>query len=355
MPVPRRDLDATRERLLAWFEARLPRARGLRLSELTGPGTTGFSNDTLLFDLAWREDGRDVKRELVVRIEPGGTRVFPDYDLGQQFRVMRALAATDVPVPAVLWQEDDARVLGAPFYVMARVEGLIPPDTPPYHAQGWMAEIRPQERASIWWSGVEVLTRIHRLDWRRLRVLEGPRPGASPLRAQLGQYRKFLDWAAQGRRHPASEAGLAWLERFAPPVPEPVALCWGDSRLGNMVFRDGRCVAVLDWEMATLANPVQDLAWWLFFDEHHSAGCGVPRLAGLPSPAETLARYQDRVGRALEHLAYYDVFAAFRFSVIMIRVATQLAEAGLLPPDSDFGANNICTRMLEERLARVGA
>jgi aminoglycoside phosphotransferase (APT) family kinase protein len=355
LPVPRRDLAATRERLRAWFAAKLPRAEQLSLSELRGPGGTGFSNDTLLFDLVWREDGRAGRRELVVRIEPGGVRVFPHYDLRQQFRVLRALAGTDVPVPEVLWYEDDPAVLGAPFYVMARVAGRIPSDTPPYHAEGWLAELATAERAHLWWSGIETLVRIHRLDWRRLGVVEDVRPGASPLRAQLEDYRKFLDWAAQGRPHPASEAGLDWLEARAPAASEPRALCWGDARLGNMIFRDGRCVAVLDWEMVTLGNPAQDLAWWLFFDDHHSAGCGLPRLAGLPSAAETVARYEELAGRPVEHLAYYDVFAAFRFSVIMIRVAAQLADAGLLPPDSDFGASNICTRMLEERLARAGA
>jgi aminoglycoside phosphotransferase (APT) family kinase protein len=345
----------TRERLRAWFAARLPRAGEIHLSELGGPGGTGFSNDTLLFDLVHREDGGEIRRELVVRIEPRGVRVFPHYDLRRQFQVLRALAGTDVPVPEVLWLEDDPRVLGAPFYVMSRVAGRIPSDTPPYHAQGWVAELAPAERTQLWWSGIETLARIHRLDGQALGVVENTRSGASPLRAQLEDYRKFLDWAAQGRPHPASEAGLAWLEARAPGPPEPRALCWGDARLGNMIFRDGRCVAVLDWEMATLGNPAQDLAWWLFFDEHHSAGCGIPRLAGLPSREETVARYQGLVGREVEHLAYYDVFAAFRFSVIMIRVATQLAEAGLLPPGSDFGASNACTRMLEERLARAEA
>jgi aminoglycoside phosphotransferase (APT) family kinase protein len=354
VPVPKRDLAATRERLLAWFAAKLPRARALELSELTGPGATGFSNDTLLCDLAWREGARQIRRELVVRIAPGGIRVFPHYDLDQQFRVLRALAATDVPVPEALWQEADPGVLGAPFYVMARVPGRIPPDTPPYHSGGWVAELAAGERARLWWSGIETLARIHRLDGRRLGVI-ATRPGVSPLRAQLDDYRRFLDWAAPGKPHPASEAGLAWLERRAPARPEPEGLCWGDARLGNMIFRDARCVAVLDWEMVTLGNPVQDLAWWLFFDDHHSAGCGLPRLSGFPTPEETVARYEDLTGRRVEHLAYYDVFAAFRFSVIMIRVAAQLADAGLLPPDSDFGANNICTRMLEERLARVGA
>lgn len=354
MPAPRRDLEQTRKQVLAWLPARLPGATEIDVSELTGPGATGFSSDTLMFDLRWKEGGREQCRELVLRIEPAGVGIFPDYDVDLQFRVMRALAATDVPVPAVLWQEKDPGILGSPFYLMERVAGRIPPDSPPYHGQGWVTEISPAERSSIWWSGLEILARIHGLDWRALGVLPAPQKGTTPLGAQLDYYRRFLGWAAQGGSYPASEAGLAWLERHRPQGEEPAALCWGDSRLGNMIFREGRCVAVLDWEMVTLGNPAQDVAWWLFFDEHHSTGCGIPRLEGIPSAEETVARYEQWAGRPLQHLAYYDVFAAFRFSVIMIRVAQLLGDLGILPAESDFAANNICTRMLLEKLERAG-
>ena len=133
-----------------------------------------------------------------------------------------------------------------------------------------------------------------------------------------------------------------------------MGLCWGDSRLGNMIFRDGRCVAVLDWEMATLGNPAQDLAWWLFFDEHHSAGVGAPRLAGLPERDETIARYRELSGIDPQHLDYYDLFACFRFTAILGRLGQQLKLHGVLPPESDFEVNNTSSKMLEARLARVG-
>ena len=77
---------------------------------------------------------------------------------------------------------------------------------------------------------------------------------------QLDDYERYLDWASEGRPHPISQLGLAWLRRNRPAGREPVSLCWGDSRLGNMMFRDSRCVAVLDWEMVTLGNPEQDFA-----------------------------------------------------------------------------------------------
>jgi aminoglycoside phosphotransferase (APT) family kinase protein len=351
MPTPVRDLTLTRQRLATWLATQLPQAENLRLSELTGPSNTGFSNDTLMLDLHHEEHGQARHESLVVRIKPTGFQVFPEYDLRRQYRVMQLLASTDVPVPELRWFEVDETVLGAPFYVMTRIDGQVPTDNPPYHVGGWVTEIAPQDRATIWWSGLEVLARIHRLDWRALgfgSVLAASE--ADPLARQLDEYERFLAWAARGKPQPVSEAALDWLRDHRPRGPEPLALCWGDARIGNMIFRDYRCVAVLDWEMATLANPEQDLAWWLFLDRHHSEGLDAPRLPGFPSRGDTVARYQELTGHRLRHLDYYEVFAGFRFAVIMIRVTQQMIRQGLLPPDSDFESNNLVTRLLVKML-----
>jgi aminoglycoside phosphotransferase (APT) family kinase protein len=353
VPAPHeRDLEQTRERLERWLVARHASALELQVGPLAGPQGTGFSSDTLMFELRVREPGGESKRELVVRLEPRGFRIFPHYDVARQHRLLRALADTGVPVPRTLWLERSPEPLGAPFYVMERVEGRIPGDTPPYHAEGWVTRIDDAERAALWWSGLEALARIHGLGWERLGLafVGAPEREGTPLERQLDAYERFLAWAARGRPQPAAEAGLAWLRRQRPREPEPVVLCWGDARLGNMIFRDGRCVAVLDWEMATLGSPEADLAWWLFFDRHHSEGCGVPRLAGFPSREETLARYEAWTGHRVRHLHYYEVFAAFRFSVIMIRLAQQLVRYGLLPEDSEFERSNIATHLLRQLL-----
>jgi aminoglycoside phosphotransferase (APT) family kinase protein len=142
---------------------------------------------------------------------------------------------------------------------------------------------------------------------------------------------------------------LSWLEEHRPPEGQ-ATLCWGDARIGNMVFDGARCVAVLDWEMATVADPEQDLGWWIFMDHHHSAGCGVPRLPGFPSREATIARWAELIGREPRNVSYYEVFAAFRFSVIMIRVAQQLVAAGLLAEDSTFETDNTATRLLASML-----
>ena len=96
---PGRDLELTRTRLTAWLADRLPQARDLALSTLASPSTSGYSNDTLLFDATWREGGATQQRSLVARIEPTGLTVFPAYDLGREFRLLQILAGTDVPVP----------------------------------------------------------------------------------------------------------------------------------------------------------------------------------------------------------------------------------------------------------------
>ena len=99
MPAPHgRDLEQTGKRLLEWFSAKLPEAEGIDLADLSGPGTTGFSNDTLMFDLSYRQGGRERSEPLVARIQPTGYQVFPEYDLARQFRVQQSLGETEVPV-----------------------------------------------------------------------------------------------------------------------------------------------------------------------------------------------------------------------------------------------------------------
>ena len=371
-------LEATRARFAEWLATKLPLATGIAVGPLTRPMSTGFSNDTLFADIAWRQDGAARSLAAVVRLEPGGATVFPGYDLAAQFRIMEILGGTDVPVPRTFWLEDDGGVLGAPFYVMERVDGRIPTDTPPYHVGGWMTEISPEERTSMWWSGVEALARIHRLDPTVLDFLAPTPPGRAALPSlatgartaalvtrdgapattatgalerQLEYYERYVAWAGEGRPQPTCDAALEWLVAHRPRDRGETGLCWGDARLGNMIFRDGRCVAVLDWEMAALGDPEQDLAWWLYFDRHHSEGCDADRLAGIPTREETVGRYREWTGRAVRDLEYYEIFAAFRFAAIMIRVAHQLVARGILTPDSDFETNNTATRLLAKMLA----
>jgi len=352
MPVPRRDLDETRLRLLDWLRGRLPRARGIEVSPLTGPAATGFSNDTLLFDLAWEEDGRREQRALVCRVQPTGLGVVPRYDVAQQYRVMDALRATAVPVPAMLWLEPDPAPLGSPFFVMERVVGRIPSDTPPYHSGGWVTEIAPAERCALWESAVDALAEIHRQEPAALGLdfLDAPPPETDTVAWQLEHWTRYYEWVVDGERQPTLDAALDWLHARRPRGGGVPRLSWGDARIGNMIFRDGRCVAVLDWEMATLGPPEMDLGWFLYMDRHHSDGVGAARLPGFPGRAETVARWEQRVGRPALDLAWWEAFAGFRFAAIIIRVAQQMIRFGVLQPDSTFPVDNTASRLLAREL-----
>jgi aminoglycoside phosphotransferase (APT) family kinase protein len=349
MPVPdQRDPGLTCSLLQGWLRDRLPPAEGLIVTGLRTPSGSGFSGETLLFDAEWTERGVRRRQPLVARVAPTAYRLFPEPRFEDQCRVMRILGGqTDVPMPAVRWFEPGQDPLGAPFVIVDQVPGLVPCDVPTYHQEGWVADASPAERARMWWGALEVLARIHRLDvdGLGLRFVDRPEHGRTGLDQQLGYYERFLAWAGAGELPDAREA-LAWLRARQPDEAGPPCLLWGDARIGNVIFRDFEPRAVLDWEMVTLGQPEVDLAWFLYFDRHHSEGYATPRLAGLPSADETVARYERLLGRPMRDLAYYEVFAAMRFAVIMARLGVLFMEFGMLPPGSDYPTTNTAAMLL---------
>lgn len=342
-----RDPIATRARLARWLEARTGAER-VEVGELTIPGLSGFSNETLLFDATW---GGDV-HPLAIRVEPSGHTVFPSTAFDAQVQVMQALGAEgSVPVPAVLWFDKDTDVLGARFVVMERVEGQVPGDSPSYHADGWMPALDPPARRRVWESGLDTMAAIHRLD--RKAVGLGWIPAVTPA-AQLDLDHEYRSFAAGDVAYPPVDLAFEILHSTMPPEDAAPALCWGDSRIGNMIFAaDQSVAAVLDWEMVTAGDPVQDLAWYLLLDRHHWEGFGVPRLPGLPDRAETIARWEARSGRSAEHLEWYELLGAARYASIMTRVMVLLDRGGVLPGATEMAydqtGSQLLSRMLDER------
>jgi aminoglycoside phosphotransferase (APT) family kinase protein len=358
MPAPvGRDLEATRLQLEGWFAKRIPEAREIELGELSGPGSTGFSSDTLIFDLHYKEASEAITRGLVVRIHPSGFQLFPDYDLPAQYRVMKSLEDSDVVVPKMLWEEHSAELLGSPFYVMEKVEGHAPSDNPPYTAKGWLREMGSEDQSRLWSGYIDTLVAVHRLDPYELGLdfLAKPELGDTPIEQELAYYGHFYRWSFGSETdHPYISASLSWLRANRPPTPDRAHLVWGDARIGNMLFQGPRCVAVLDWEMARLGDPMMDLAWGLFMDRYHSEGNSLPRLAGFPSREETIALYEERTGRSTIHLEYFEILAGMRFSVILTRLAKQLEHYGFLPPKSNFEVDNPVSNLHRKQLEELG-
>jgi aminoglycoside phosphotransferase (APT) family kinase protein len=358
MPQPiGRDIDDTRIKLTRWLEQRLPEAKELAVENLRGPGTTGFSSDTLMFDLHWRQAGEPTSREGVLRLEPTDDfQLFPEYDVGLQFDVMEAMAKTKVPVPEMLWIERDAALMGAPFYVMERLDGQVPSDSPPYHTAGWIFDATPEQREKLWLGGIDAMAEVHKLDWRSPEFACVPQPpkGTPPLQAQLQYWDRFVGWGMGRENHPLLDQALDWLRANA-PEDDQVGICWGDARISNQIFRDFEPIAVIDWEMVFIGNPVADIAWYISLDRCFTEGLGLPRLEGMPDQATSIAHWEQRSGLSSEHFAYYNVFAGLRFAAIMARLFLRMKHYEVMPQEATADRDNLATNVLKLVLAEAGA
>ncbi len=244
MPVPdQRDPESTRQILQEWLARQLPAADSVVVDAVQTPANTGFSSETLMFEAAWRESGQAAGRRerLVAKVAPTGHQIFPEPRFDEQVALLRILAKTAIPVPGVHWHEVDPAVLGAPFYVMTRVDGDVPTDMPPYHTGGWVTEVSPAERERMWWSGVGILAQVHALDVAGLGLgfVDQLSYGPTGLSQRLAYYEHYLDWAYAGTV-PVAQTALAWLRRHQPAEDGEPVLLWGDSRIGNIIFAAGQ-------------------------------------------------------------------------------------------------------------------
>lgn len=358
MPAPiGRDLEAIRRRLEAWFASVLPAdASGIEVGEVGGPGGTGFSSDTLIFDLCYRSGGVNVERGLVARIKPSGFQLFPEYDLPSQYAVMHALRDSGIPVPAMLWEERTGDAIGDPFYVMEKNDGLCPADNPPYTAEGWLKQMSREDQSTLWNGYIDILVKIHALDPAELKLdfLAKPELGQTPLDQELAYYENFYRWAYPEGGHPCVDPSLAWLRENRPPEPEIKSLVWGDARIGNMIFQGPHCAAVIDWEMARLGDPMMDLAWGLFLGRFHAEGMGYPMLPGFLNREETIERYVALSGTSAEHVEYYEILAGMRFTVILIRLGRQMKHYEVMPQDANFEIDNPVSNLHRKQLEAIG-
>ncbi|HEY1732949.1 MAG TPA: phosphotransferase family protein [Acidimicrobiales bacterium] len=349
-----RDPAEVANTLSAWLATKLPAGADPEVADVNAPAANGFSNETILCRATWTDDGQRTTRRLVVRVAPTRHLLFLDAHFSTQYRVMKTLAdaGAGVALPPLGWYEEDDQWLGVPFFTMDHVDGLVPPDNLPYTMEGWVVDATPEQQERMWWRGLDALATVHRTDWRALGLdwLGDPGRGRPGLDQQLAYYREFLDWSARGRPQPVTEAIWEWLLANRPDEDGDVVLCWGDSRVGNIIWDDFAPVAVLDWEMATLGQPELDLGWWLYFDRQFTEGLNVPRPPGFPSHEATVERYAELVGRPVRNLDYYEIFSGFRFAVIMCRLTDLLVESGQLPEDTDMGTNNLATQFTAQLL-----
>ncbi|WP_137875661.1 phosphotransferase family protein [Rhodococcus sp. Q] len=347
----RKDPEHLRIRLRDWLESVLHADATPEVTSVEVPAANGMSNETILFNAVWTELGIRAEHRLVARIAPADSAVplFPIYDLDRQYRVMRTVAAhSPVPVPAVYWSESSPEPLGGAFFVMGRLDGDVPPDVMPYTFGSWLSEAPPEARRRLQDASVRVLADLHTIDapddrFALLRPAghdpDAPLTAAAALRAHIRDQRDYYRWAtADGPRSPLIERALDWVETNMPEPAGPAVLCWGDSRIGNIMYRDFEPVAVLDWEMAALGPRELDLGWMIylhrFFDDL-AALAGLPGLPDLLRPADVTAHYLDRTGHHARDLEFHTLYAALRHAIVMFRVQTRTIAFGQAPAPAD--------------------
>jgi len=330
-----RDPAGQRASFAEWLRGKHPDAD---VTDLQGTSATGMSSDTLLVDAVWAGSAH----RLVVRRAPDAddVPVFPAYDLTRQFRIIRAVAEhTDVPVPTTLWNEPDPAPLGTPFFVMERVDGVVPPDVMPYDfGDSWLFAASEGEQRLLQDSTVDVLARLHAMPYQD--YLEHPEPGATPLRRHVAHTRAWYGFvAAGGARSPLIERAFAWLDEHWPDEPEPVVL-WGDARIGNVLYQDFRPAAVLDWEMAAVGPRELDLAWIVYAHRNFEDIAHAFDLPGMPDflrRDDVVARYVEAAGYRPRDLDFYETYSALQFAIVYLRTGTRQVHFGEreMPADPD--------------------
>lgn len=332
-PRPRtttREPEELARRLTAWLGHRLPGAKAV---DVTVPESNGMSSETLLFSIEHPEPPFS-SCALRVAADPAAYTIFPVYDMPRQYRTMRLVAEhTDLPVPRVLWLEEDPGPLGAPFFVMERVEGRVPPDVMPYTYEGsWLHSATDAERAHLEEESVRVVAHLHdQVPLSEARFLDAPGEG-SPLRRHVESQRAYYAWVVKGLpRSPLIESAFERIEEMWPDDEGAPVLNWGDARIGNIVYEGFDPAAVLDWEMAALAPREVDIGWTVYlhrFFQDLTVSFGQP---GLPDflrrdrVEETYARLTGHTPRAMD---FYTLYAALRHAVVMLRVAYRQVHFG---------------------------
>lgn len=337
--------DAEISRALSrWATDRWSERAGVRVASLARP-SAGWSNETFLVTFAWDGGGADA----VVRL-PSLVPSYPVYDLGAQARVLEALDAAAIPVPHPATFEPDESWLGAPFLAMPRVVGRPAGEAPALDP--WITDSPLATQTHLHQQFVDLLATVHRVDPSSMAgVLRG---GADTLAAEVAWWREYAEWAADGDVPRGLGDALDWCRDHVPAAEPPPSLCWGDARLGNVMFDEQRNVtSVLDWELASIGPAEMDLAWYLALDELVERVVK-QRVPGFLERAAVIARYEQHLGRPVVDLEWHEVFALARSTTINDRQARIAAATGTDYPGV-AGDDNPVLRYLARRIERASA
>jgi len=282
----------------------------------------GMSNPTFLL-----RDGAG--RRLVLRKKPPGKLLPSAHAVDREFKVISALAKSDVPVARAELLCEDPAVIGQAFYLMEHVEGRV-------FRHYTLPGMSPAERAAIYDAMNEVLAKLHRVDYAAVGLADYGKTGgyaARQIARWSGQYA-----ASKTDELPAMEKLMRWLPAHVPAADE-TTIVHGDFRLENMIWHpsEPRILAVVDWELGTLGHPLADLAYnclpWHVADRQRGDLQSLPPGYGIPSEAEYVAAYCRRTGRAgIADWNFFLVLSLFRLAAISQGVYKRALDGNVSSP-----------------------
>ena len=321
------------------------------LPDLAGPVSieqfhSGYSNLTYLITIG--------ETELVLRRPPFGKKARSAHDMHREYRILKALGPVFPYVPEALAYCDDPAVMDAPFYVMQRLTGVILRKDPP---KGLAFD--PDAAATLCRRWIDVLASLHRLDYRACGLAELGTPDGYVARQISGWCRRYRD--ARTGDVPDFEAVMAWLLERIPPDGARPALIHNDYKFDNVVLdpEDAtRIIGVLDWEMATIGDPLLDLGaalgYWVEAgdSEEMKSIRTLPTVApGMLTRREVVALYAAKVGVSNDGFAWYYAFGLFRLAVIAQQIYYRFYHGQTR--DKRFGTLGYAVGVLERAAVRV--
>ncbi len=359
-----RDAANVPKALAGWLATVLPDGAEPTVTLHTGIAANGMSSETLILDAAWTEKGEQREGEYVARVAPAveDVPVFPAYRLEDQYDAMRLAAEhSEVPVPRVRWIEPSGDVLGTPFFLMDRVDGAVPPDVLPYNfGDNWLFDAGTEQQRRLQDSTVAAIAGLHGIEdaANLFGFLDEDADGDSPLRRNLARTRAWYDFAVpDSGRSPLVERGLGWLEANVPAETDTV-LCWGDARIGNVLYREFEPVGVLDWEMATVGPREMDLAWLVFAHRVFETIAGSLGLDGMPHflrEDDVRATYSELTGVEVGDLGWYQLYDAVQWAIVFMRTGARQVRFGEIEAPDDVESLMHHRPLFEQLLDEAGA
>ncbi len=293
------------EKLSDYLTQQLDEFTGIKKSKKFN---TGQSNPTYLLETA--------EKKYVLRKKPPGELLPSAHAVDREYRIIKALEETKVPVPRTVFLCNDESIIGTIFYVMEFVDGRIFWDPT-------LPEIDENKRMKVYEETVRIMAELHKIDVEKAGLLDFGKPG-NYFERQVGRWIKQYR-AAETESYPEVETLIAWLEKTMPDDDGLISIVHGDYRLYNMIFdhEEESMLALLDWELSTIGHPYADLAyqcmnWYIpqIGITPGLAGINLEKL-GIPSEDDYVSNYCSKMGiNSIPNWSFYLAFGFFRLAGI---------------------------------------